>query len=266
MKKSLLALVCALSLSAFALTQKHRTGFVDEANSKNVALLVGVTYGLPGIDLDLKSVKEIASHPGYRFDTHELWEEEGVVDNVAQNLTDLSASIPAGGTLFFYFSGHGSKDGLLMNDRIMKIGEIRAAIEKGRQGKAPLSRLVMMFDSCYSGSLLTGVRNINRSADTSRASEEFADALVKELQAGNRAETYWKKLFVFASSRADETSIASQEGSAFTINMKKAFDESILAKAKVSEFVAKTQKYTASYHHPVARLVPVTLGDELLVP
>jgi hypothetical protein len=107
---------------------------------------------------------------------------------------------------------------------------------------------------------------MERSADTSRASQEFADALVKELQAGNRAETYWKKLFVFASSRADETSAAGQEGSAFTVNMKKAFDESVAAKAKVSEFVIKAQKYTASYHHPVARLVPVTLGDELLVP
>lgn len=266
MNRSLIALVCALSLTTFAITKSDRNGFVDDANAKNVALLVGVTYGLPGIDLDLKNVKEIASHPGYRFDTHELWEDEGVVENVAQNLTDLSASVTDGGTLFFYFSGHGSKEGVLMNDRLMKIGEIKAAIEKGRQGKAPLERLVMMFDSCYSGALVNGVRKIEHTRSEERASQEFADALVKELQASNRAETYWKKLFVFASSRADETSSAGYDGSVFTVNLKKAFDESVADKAKVSQFVLKTQKYTASSHHPVARLVPVTLGDELLVP
>ncbi len=266
MNRSLMALVCALSLGAFAQTNQSRTGFVENADAKNVALLVGVTYGLPGIDIDLKNVKEIAAHPGYQFDTHELWEDEGMVENVAKNLTDLSASVTSGGTLFFYFSGHGSKEGLLMQDRLMKIGEIKAAIEKGREGKAPLERLVMMFDSCYSGALLNGVRKVEHAEGNSRDSQAFADALVRELQASNRAETYWKKLFVFASSRADETSAAGYDGSAFTLNMKKAFDESVVGKAKVSEFVTKAQKYTAAQHHPVARLVPVTLGDELLVP
>ncbi len=266
MKRSITALLCAFSLASVSNATTSRTGFVDSADAKNVALLVGVTYGLPGIDLDLKNVKEIAAHPGYQFDTHELWEDEGSVLNVAKNLTDLSASVTDGGTLFFYFSGHGSTEGLLMSDRVMKIGEIRAAVEKGRVGKAPLQRLVMMFDSCYSGALLNGVRRVEHKETDTRASQEFADALVKELQAGNRAEAYWKKLFVFASSRADETSAAGSEGSAFTVNMRKAFDEAVLSKAKVSEFVTKAQKYTAAYHHPVARLVPVTLGDENLVP
>jgi hypothetical protein len=266
MKRSTLALVCALSLSIIGHATTSRNGFVESADARNVALLVGVTYGLPGIDLDLNNVREIATHPGYKFDVNELWEEEGSVSNVAKNLTDLSASVTDGGTLFFYFSGHGSKDGLLMDDRLMKIGEIRAAIEKGRAGKAPLERLVMMFDSCYSGALLNGVRKVSHQREDARASEEFANALVKELQIANGRDTYWKKLFVFASSRADETSAAGSNGSAFTVNMRKAFDEAVLAKAKVSEFVTKTQKYTASYHHPVARLVPVTLGDEALVP
>ena len=56
MKRSLTALVCALSLTTLAQSKNIRTGFVDDANAKNVALLVGVTYGLPGIDLDLKNV------------------------------------------------------------------------------------------------------------------------------------------------------------------------------------------------------------------
>ena len=266
MKRSIMALVCALSLSIIGYATTSRNGFVDSADAKNVALLVGVTYGLPGIDLDLKNVREIASHPGYKFDVNELWEDEGSVSNVARTLTDLSSSVTDGGTLFFYFSGHGSKEGLLMDDRLMKIGEIRAAIEKGRAGKAPLDRLVMMFDSCYSGALLNGVRKINHHREDPASSKEFADALVKELQTANGRDTYWKKLFVFASSRADETSAAGSDGSAFTVNMRKAFDEAVQGKAKVSEFVVKTQKYTASYHHPVARLVPVTLGDEALVP
>jgi Caspase domain len=266
MKRTLLALACAISLSQFSYAAKTRTGFVDSVDGKNVALLVGVTYGLPGIDLDIKNVREIAAHPSYRFDTHELWEEQGVVENVAQNLTDLSSSVTSGGTLFFYFSGHGSKQGILMNDRLMKIEEIRAAIEKGREGKAPLDRLVLMFDSCYSGALVGSTR-VNRSPEEDKLDNEaFTQALVNELQTNQRGNPYWKKLFVFASSRDNETSAATQQGSAFTVNLRKAFDESVTNKSTVGEFVQKTQDYTSSYHHPVARLVPATLKNELLVP
>ncbi len=274
MKQSLSALLCALSIitlstvSIAGVTTRvtPRVGLVESPDAKNVALLVGVTYGLPGIDLDLKNVKEIASHPGYRFDTHELWEDEGVVANVSKNLTDLAASIPKGGTLFFYFSGHGSPEGVLMNDRLMTIAEIRAAIEKGRKNKGPLDRLVMMFDSCYSGALLDPLRKSMLVSTKPLNADSFTENLVSELKAGNRAEQYWKKLFVFASSRADETSAAGADGSAFTVSLRKAFDESVLAKSTVADFVAKTQKYTAEYHHPVARLVPVTMGTEALVP
>jgi len=266
MKPTIMALLCALSMSTITHAATSRTGLVDSADAKNVALLVGVSYGLPGIDLDLKNVREIATHPGYRFDINELFEDKGTVANVSKHLTDLAESVTDGGTLFFYFSGHGSREGILMDDRLMKVGEIRAAIEKGRANKGPLDRLVMMFDSCYSGALVNPLRKTVSLEESNRSSEEFIDSLTESLQKANRGEQYWKKLFVFASSRADETSAAGNAGSAFTVSLRKAFDEAVLAKSKMAEFVTKTQKYTANHHHPVARLVPVTLGDELLVP
>lgn len=264
-----MALLCALSITSISTAasgQASRTGLVDSADAKNVALLVGVSYGLPGIDLDLKNVREIATNPGYRFDINELWEDKGTVANVSKTLTELAESVTEGGTLFFYFSGHGSREGILMDDRLMKVGEIRAALEKGRAKKGPLDRLVMMFDSCYSGALVNPLRKAVSVDESNRSSEEFVESLTEALQSGNRGEQYWKKLFVFASSRADETSAAGNGGSAFTVSLRKAFDEAVLSKSKMAEFVTKTQKYTANYHHPVARLVPVTLGDEQLVP
>ena len=269
MKRSALMYLCVLS--GFSLggssVLASRTGLVESPTAKNVELSVGVTYGLPGINIDLKNVKEISSHPGYRFDTTELWEEQGTVANVAQKLTDLSQSVTAEGTFFFYFSGHGSTSGVLMQDRLMKITEIREALEKGREGIGALDRLVLMFDSCYSGALLDPVRQtIDSFLLPNERANSFANSLVSELQSHNSRAAYWKKLFVFASSRADETSQAGSNGSAFTVSLRKAFDESALTKSTLGEFIAKTQKYTESKHHPVARLVPASLENEVLVP
>lgn len=266
MKKFLLGLCCALSVSLVAKTISIRTGLVDSAQGKNLALLVGVSHGLPGIDTDLKNMKEIASHPSYRFDAQNLIDKQATVGSVKDKLTELSSNVLPGGTLFLYFSGHGNEKGILMQDRLMKITEIRQAIQKGREGKEALSRLVMMFDSCYSGALIDSVRAELTQDEIEQENQTFADNLVKGFNDINRDNTYWKKLFVFVSSRADETSAATWDGSGFTLALRKAFDESALAKSKVSEFVKKAQDYTVEYHHhPQARLVPASLGDELLV-
>lgn len=240
-------------------------GFVEDPNTKNLALLVGVSHGLPGIDLDLKYVDRMATHDANRFQVKQIFDEEGTVANTTLALSDLSNQIKGWGTMLFYFSGHGSPGSIYLQDRSMKVQEIREAIEKARVGLGPIERLVLMFDSCYSGSLLDPIR---RSLPLSRLnalqSIEFVNAVVNEMMPTSR-DPYWDKLFVFASSRADETSLASQEGSIFTLALAKAFQEAVAQNNTIGEFVKKTQAYTEG-HHPVARLVPASLENEKMVP
>ena len=150
----------------------------------------------------------------------------------------------------------------------MKIGEIREAVEQGRAKKSsgPLARLVMIFDSCYAGSLLDPLRLFSQLdlRDERAETEAFVDEVVGTMTRG-RADEYWKKLFVFAACRANETSLASGSGSVFTNAMAQAFDEAIGANATMAEFVQKTQEYTHG-HHPVARFAPQDLENEKMKP
>lgn len=246
-------------------------GIAESVGGKNQALLVGVSHGLPGIDLDVDNVEKMATHGSYKFATSFLEEAAGTSTRVGQELTRLAEKSDKDGTLFFYFSGHGSSGSLYMQDGSMKIGTIRTAMEKGRAALGPLARLVMMFDSCYSGSLLDPVRllPLNQLYEPRLASAIFADEVVREMTPVSRndeeAVTYWKKLFVFASSRADETSLAGDDGSVFTVALKKAFDEVIVDNDTLDSWVKKTQTYTVG-HHPVARFVPATLASEKMTP
>jgi hypothetical protein len=144
----------------------------------------------------------------------------------------------------------------------MTVQEIRAALEKGRQGAGPMKRLVIVYDSCHSGSMLDPMNLMPRLSDADW-SARVADGLVQAF-AGNR-DGYWQKLMVIASSRADETSLASSSGSIFTLAFKKAFEESMADNSSVGTFIERAQKYTEG-HHPVARLVPDSLANEKMIP
>lgn len=262
----LLALAVFVASPAVAATKRS---LVENSDGYNEALLVGVGHGLPGIDLDVDTVEAIATNPAYKFNTSYLEEAEGTSANVAAKLASLSEKTGSTGTLFYYFSGHGGPGSLYMQDGTMKIKTMRDAMEKGRAALGPMERVVMMFDSCYSGSLLDPVRMLlplSQMYDSRISSAIFADEVVRQMSpARGEASTYWKKLFVFASSRADETSLAGQGGSVFTVALKKAFDEVSETNGTMETWVKKTQEYTVG-HHPVARFVPETLAYETMKP
>ncbi len=236
-------------------------GWTESSKATNLSLLVGVDKGLPGIDLDVKNVERMGNHPDYNFKATNLYNKTGTTALVAKNLTEISSKVEEDGTFLFYFSGHGGKETLLMEDRTMKVQEIRAALEAGRKNIGPLKRLLLFFDSCYSGSLLPkfrGMPSIQMLPVTDMQKE--ADSIVEALKPTTR-DAYFDKLFVFASSRADETSAAGSNGSAFTVALGKAFDEGMEKNDTIGEFIQKTYDYT-KVHHPVARLVPEDLNNE----
>lgn len=266
LSRSVLVVCFVISAAAHA---KASRGLVAATDAKNKALVVGVGHGLPGIDTDVNNVNRMVSDEAFKFETTQLMNGEGTVSAIAENLTQLSADAADGGTFLFYFTGHGNKGLIYPQDRTMKIGEIRAALESGRKDAGPLARLVLMFDSCYSGSLLDPVRDFFNlelfQRDETRA---FVEDVVTEMtkpSARGRADEYWQSLFVFAACRANETSLASGNGSVFTNAMIKAFDEAMSENTSLGEFVSKTQAYTKG-HHPVARFAPEELTNEKMKP
>jgi len=270
MKRSLLRLVPSLAMlctTAPALTAER--GLVESIASTNVALLVGVSHGLSGIDIDINNLEDVAKHSAYQFRPFRLQEAQGTVARVAAELTRLAADARDDGTVFFYYSGHGSVGSIYLQDRSMKITEIRAALEQGRKNLGPVARLVLMFDSCHAGSLIDPVRAVlpplMSGLDDTTASQIFADSVAEELSESNARAPYWKKLFVFASSRADESSLASDKGSIFTLALMKAYKEVMESNDTIQSWITKTQTYTEG-HHPVARLAPTTLGGEKMAP
>ncbi len=241
-------------------------GLAEAAGGSNKALIVSVGHGLSGLDIDVKNVKEMVAHPSYDFRTTELVEAQARVADVKKALTQ-TAQDSRDGTMMFYYTGHGGVGTLWLQDSSIKVEEIRASIEEGRKNMGPLKRLVLIYDSCHAGSMMDPMRDLGFGLIRSEAVRNamVADTLVNEFTSHNRdGAKYWDKLMVIASSRADENSLASSQGSIFTLAMKKAYEESVTANHTVGKFIELSQKYTEG-HHPVARLVPAELAEEKMI-
>jgi hypothetical protein len=261
--------LCAV-LGTFALSSAAADrSLVTSPDAANQALLVGVSHGLPGIDIDVNNLKRISSHSAYNFQPTVLMEKAGTKANVAAELKNAATNAGADGSLLFYYSGHGSPGSIYLQDGSLAVDKIRKALEDGRASQGPMERLVFISDSCYSGTLLDPMRLglMSQLRDPALLSAITANELLLGLsrsgEAG-RAATYWKRLFVFASSRADETSLAGKDGSVFTVAFAKAFEETLTAQGTLGELVGKAQTLTVG-HHPVARFAPETFADEGLI-
>jgi hypothetical protein len=237
-------------------------GLAESGQAKNLALLVGAPHGLPGIDLDINNVNAIVTDSAYQFKVTKLWESQGTASKVGGGLTTLSSQVGEHGTFYFYFSGHGNVGNVWVQDRLMNIKEIRSALENGRLTNGPMDRLVMMFDSCNSGSLVDPLRQNLMPLVNEELSQQMADQIASVFSQREDA-NYWNQLFVFVSSRANETSNAGPLGSEFTVALRKGFDEVMANNGTIGEWVQKTKAYTNG-HHPVERLVPYDLTNEKL--
>ena len=256
----------SLVLSAIALGRGR--GFSENPDSSNAALLVSSAHGLAGLDLDIDNLQAMVSHPtnGFRYTT--LEKGEAVANSIFSELTHLADSVDSRGTLMFYFTGHGTKGYVLADDYKISIQEIRKAIEEGRKSWGPLPRLVFIVDACHAGSLIDPLgRSFPPTVldNPQIVANEMANAIVEEFtKPSNRETPLYHSLFTIVSATAEETCLASPTGSAFTKALKGAWDKAVATPTKVRDFIADTQANTVG-SHPVFRLVPETLADEILV-
>lgn len=223
----------------------------------NQALIVGVDHGLPGIEIDVDNMADIARNDANNYSVMRLLNEDAEADSILYQLEDLSHSTGKYGTFMFYFSGHGNQSIISTEDYSLSIQDIRYAIAKGREGLGPLTRLVLIFDSCNSGSMLGPIPFFRGDESMLLANNIIQLFLLPQ----SDSEPSWNQIFIFSSSQANESSIATAKGSLFTLAFKQAFDESLMRDLNMGQFVDRTKGYTKS-HHPVERLIPETMRDE----
>lgn len=263
----ILCLVLASVLFSASIHAQDR-GFSNDPKARNAALLVSSAHGLPGLDYDIDNVEKMATHSASGFTVEKLEHGKGTVSQIAKELVRMTDSSDASATFFFYFTGHGGKGTVYAEDRSMRISEIRAALEEGRAQWGPMARLTFVVDSCHSGSLVDPLRSLK--PDTFFNSpqvlgQEMVDEIVETLAPKRGEAALYDSLFAFVSAQANETCLAGSKGSAFTVALANAWSRAVEQKYTVEQFIADTQKGTKG-SHPVARLVPAELAQEVLVP
>lgn len=232
---------------------------VSDKKAKNYALLVSASYGLPGLDKDISIIKSILDHETFNIHYEHIQEDGATKEAVVEKIKETVKEVDASGSFTFYFTGHGTRGSILLaDDELLSATEIREAIAESRQGK-PMERINLLFDSCYSGSLLDPLKERGLSFGTS---QNFADSVFSVMRQGRGS--YYNKLFVFASSSEDEVSYAGEEGSRFTVSLKNAFQDSIKNKYEMEQWVARTRMLTED-QRPEARFMPDSLRFEKVV-
>ncbi len=130
---------------------------------------VGDDSGIPGVHQDVpKFVDLLRPENGFRFNVkpHGKSTSSTIINTTAEVAAAMLegdrqayAKGQTGGTLFFFVSSHGSPDGSTSSsDSSFRFSDVAAAIKQRRQG-VPLERMIVMFDTCFSGSNANQVLN-----------------------------------------------------------------------------------------------------------
>lgn len=245
----------------------------DEGN--NVAVLIGAPNGLPGVPTDIRELDVL-----FRSSELNLGFDDVVKDDKAttRDIFSKTAEASVGAdTLFWYFSGHGNRGVMLAEDRSFTFSEVAEAIIEARESR-PLARLVVMIDSCYSGSFVDGRTPIIPSAQTGIRSKcmpmtGVADAEDPLAELSRFEGSLFDQAFVLTSSTKNETSadLGRSRGGAFTWALRGVMTSMKVSnsEATILEISEKTRTDTRKIggHTPVWRGFPsdVVLNDKFFL-
>lgn len=268
-----------LALLALTACGAKSNGLSYDPWKDNRAVLFGSPNGLSGVKTDIRELQKMFSDEAYGFGELSILTNENAsaVDIIAS-----SASAAEGAsTLIWYFSGHGSPGSLLAVDREFTFSEVADKIieKRGR----PLDRLIVMIDSCFSGSFVDGKTPIIGKANLEDpVAIDVGSIAIKKCFRGTipygvnwklYADVLYKEAFVFASSTKDQTSadLGKEKGGAFTYALRMSIAESHKENPELSfmELAKKTQKKTEyeGDHNPVFNDYPKSkiLDDKFFI-
>lgn len=208
-------------------------GFIANNDSGNNYLLafLGDSNGIPGTLQDIPAIaKTFNSANGLSFNMpgpyHGGWQypsNSQILSEVSKTAKamldkDLAAwkNLQRGGTLFIYFTSHGSPDGTTSTGggaSGIQFAEIARAIRSAR-GEHPIERLVVMFDTCFSGSNVTGSKAITQNTgaglglteDTAASDDAAISSFINAAVAdANSVKGFYKSAIFIGSALPSET-------------------------------------------------------------
>jgi len=195
-------------------------GLGYDGGGNNRAVLIGAPNGLAGVPTDIRELNTLFSKPEYHFnvaiDANASTSE--IFDLVKQEAREADSFL-------FYFSGHGNRGILLADDRSFTFREVIAAIAEVRT--EPFDRLIVMLDSCLSGSFVDGNGDaIVTEPDSETGSHPLiAETIEEPLQ--EQANTLYKQAFIFSASKQNENSqdLGSARGGSFTYTFRQTVEK-----------------------------------------
>lgn len=187
-------------------------GLGYEGGGKNVALLFGSPNGLAGVPTDIRELNTLFSQEDFHFRTVPV--NDATTSDIFETAKTEGKDADS---LIFYFSGHGNRGVMLAEDRTFTFREVATALKSERGGR-PFDRLLVIIDSCLSGSFVDGNGDM---IITEPGSETGSHPLFTEeaLFAPMAADpTLYKQAFIFSASKQNENSqdLGSAKGGSFT--------------------------------------------------
>ncbi len=214
-------------------------GFIANSDGGNNYMLafLGDSTDIPGTLQDIPAMSRVFNaangfnfqmpgpyNGGWQYPSNALIVSE--VGKAAKAMLDKDLvawkNLQRGGTMFIYFTSHGMPDGSTSTaggNSSIQFTEIARAIRAAR-GEYPLERLVVFFDTCFSGQNVTGSTAIGQKSGTGigltaaipelahpRSTDPDLESFISSsLTDMNSVKGFYKSAIFIAASRPNETS------------------------------------------------------------
>lgn len=264
-----------------------------DAWSEDRALIVGVgnyesagVSNLPGIDLDLDMMREVARRLGYSPDEIKtLRDEHATLDNFRRQFRQWLHAKDADGRILVYFSGHGSHvadddgdeddDGqdevLVLHDSSFSNGTLMNVLRDDEFGEMlaaiPSRDVLVLIDACHSGSATKSFEAIGEGTGVPKylpnPAAAFEAGRAKNIGARSFAPTERRTHVLLSAAADNELAQATGKGSAFTLGVREAVaaNQRSLTPELLKEEVAR---YIADVLSPGDQHTPQLSGREEL--
>ncbi len=273
-KLSLFAVLVFLSGCTLG-NQNNKTSrsnnLVLDPNAQSMAVIIGEPVNntrdaLPGIDKDTAMMKSIVdAHISKGAKIGIVPRSDLTVSEIVSETINAAKQVGPGGTLIWYFSGHGTQDGQLVglnpSRNQIQAFDFRSITKAMRDQNIKVARLAVIIDACYSGNLVDGSRTLTVNAtDLQTHTQRIMDNLSNAFEETRTVSTdsSFGQLILLASSRKYETSDATRNGSVFTASLYQAWKKALTSNsATVGSLLSDTRSNMANARHtPVWKLSP----------
>lgn len=250
-----------------------------DRNANNVALFFGAPVNLTGVPIDIRKNKALFEDRTMNFGFEVNAINQATKQMILDKTREKAAQVGPGGTLLWYFSGHGLENGAMytQDEQTLFFKDVAAVIKSARS--TPLKRLVVVIDNCFSGTNLEGedaiipegnsLRLAGPRASAAAANTVLIDSIEGALKgpAGKNAYStskLYEQALVFTASQSDETSLDGENGGIFSEawrkTLKRFHDSSTSDRLTLRDLVEQTTKQTQTdsngHHLPEYRAIP----------